>query len=792
MTASVPMQIGSLFSGAGGLDLAAEMVFGGRVVWQAEIDPAAAKVLAHRFPGIPNLGDITKVDWSTVDQVDVLCGGFPCFPAGTLIDAGEDGLRPIETLRVGDMVLTHERRRRAVTSVMRRQADDVLVLKAMGAPEFQATAEHPFYVRRKDVAGLWGAPQWVEAGQLVKGDMLAMPIDEAGTQPVLGEALAYVVGRWLGDGWIVDHKRTSKTPQGHRGSRVTSRVHKAIICAAPSEAPELAAAITAAGLHATTAPERTVVKFHISSQDLVKKLRDFGRGAAGKRLPGWVFTAPQEERAALLLGWLHADGYRQSTGSWKATTVSGELAHGMARLARDVHGVATSVHYADQGPTSVIEGRTVNVRPQYQVVIPTRNKASFVEGGFAWVPLRSVREGEPCEVFNVSVDEDESYTAWGYTVHNCQDVSTAGRRAGLHDGTRSGLWAMFAGAIEALRPRFVVIENVRGLVSATAHRLGEDDEDAGGVEPGEAVVGGGAGRPVLRAAGAVLGDLADLGYDAQWSTVSAASIGAPHKRERVFIVAVDAHSDYATGHREWSCSEPRQGSEAVADAESVGRAERWPESAWQQGRSDVAVGGSSDAVTELLPTPCASRSGSNQSLSPGAAVRPSLDGITELLPTPSAADGGGGHLTRSGDRSNELLLPGVARAYGTGDLLPTPNASDGTGGGQHPDRREGHSRQLIDYALLNGTAQWSKYAPAIARWEELTRPAPSPTEPNRNGKPRLNAAFPEWMMGWPAGWVTDVPGVSRNDALRIVGNGVCPQQAAYALRWLLSAFRTAS
>ena len=92
MTASVPMQIGSLFSGAGGLDLAAEMVFGGRVVWQAEIDPAAAKVLAHRFPGIPNLGDITEVDWSTVDQVDVLCGGFPCQDVSS---AGRQaGLRP--------------------------------------------------------------------------------------------------------------------------------------------------------------------------------------------------------------------------------------------------------------------------------------------------------------------------------------------------------------------------------------------------------------------------------------------------------------------------------------------------------------------------------------------------------------------------------------------------------------------------------------------------------------------------------------------------------------------------
>ena len=118
--------------------------------------------------------------------------------------------------------------------------------------------------------------------------------------------------------------------------------------------------------------------------------------------------------------------------------------------------------------------------------------------------------------------------------------------------------------------------------------------------------------------------------------------------------------------------------------------------------------------------------------------------------------------------------------------------SDSTGGGRHPDARKGHSSQIIDTALLHGTTAWGKYGPAIARWESLTRPAPSPTEPNSKGNPRLAAAFSEWMMGWPAGWVTAVPGVSRNDALRIVGNGVCPQQAAYALRLLLSAFRTAS
>lgn len=81
---------------------------------------------------------------------------------------------------------------------------------------------------------------------------------------------------------------------------------------------------------------------------------------------------------------------------------------------------------------------------------------------------------------------------------------------------------------------------------------------------------------------------------------------------------------------------------------------------------------------------------------------------------------------------------------------------------------------------------WGKYEPAIRRWQSIVGPAPAPTEPNKNGNPRLSAAFSEWLMGWPQGWVThpDI-GISRNDQLRIAGNGVCPQQAAAALRYLL-------
>ena len=70
------MRVGSLFSGYGGLDMAV----GGDVVWYSEIEPAACKVLAAHHPDVPNLGDIKKVDWSTVAPVDVITGGYPCQP----------------------------------------------------------------------------------------------------------------------------------------------------------------------------------------------------------------------------------------------------------------------------------------------------------------------------------------------------------------------------------------------------------------------------------------------------------------------------------------------------------------------------------------------------------------------------------------------------------------------------------------------------------------------------------------------------------------------------------------
>jgi site-specific DNA-cytosine methylase len=74
----VGLRVGSLCTGYGGLDLAVAAVLDARLAWYAETDRHAAIVLAHRFPGIANLGDIRTITWTDVAPVDVLTAGFPC------------------------------------------------------------------------------------------------------------------------------------------------------------------------------------------------------------------------------------------------------------------------------------------------------------------------------------------------------------------------------------------------------------------------------------------------------------------------------------------------------------------------------------------------------------------------------------------------------------------------------------------------------------------------------------------------------------------------------------------
>lgn len=116
----------------------------------------------------------------------------------------------------------------------------------------------------------------------------------------------------------------------------------------------------------------------------------------------------------------------------------------------------------------------------------------------------------------------------------------------------------------------------------------------------------------------------------------------------------------------------------------------------------------------------------------------------------------------------------------------------GKRGGESMAGSAGVQGAEVPLPRAGGTAgqsfDWGDYADAITRWETVVgRPAPDPVEwTGRDGGAQLSPWFSEWMMGMPAGWIADVPGVNRNEAIKAAGNGVVPQQAAAALRDMLA------
>lgn len=330
----------------------------------------------------------------------------------------------------------------------------------------------------------------------------------------------------------------------------------------------------------------------------------------------------------------------------------------------------------------------------------------------------------------------------------CQDVSSAGRRAGLTADSRSGLWAHMAHAIHELNPRLVIIENVEGLLSAPA---------ASDMEPCAYCVGDGHSGPLLRACGAVLGDLATLGLDAEWGRYGADEVGAPHRRRRIIIRAwpavQNAHLESwdqrrvaAPGQAEsrWARSDAgRRGGASAADA----------------GRLGLEVGGVEPDRHEL---PAVER-GRREPSADTDGVESERRGVAGVL--------GSQATTQLGEGDQRERAGHAAR-----DSREAPADADGFG------RRE----DVLQLRPGQSDLDWGDYGPAVRRWERiLGRRAPWPTDLLG----RLSPVFTEWLMGLPDGWVTCTPGPEsmsdgalRNAMLRALGNGVVRHQAAYALR----------
>ena len=306
----------------------------------------------------------------------------------------------------------------------------------------------------------------------------------------------------------------------------------------------------------------------------------------------------------------------------------------------------------------------------------------------------------------------------------CPDVSTAGARAGLRAGTRTGLWAHMLQAVDTLRPGLVVAENVRGLLSATADSDVESCPWCVGDNPDSH----------MRALGAVLADLDTIGYDAQWVSVRASDVGACHRRERVFITA------HPKGQPWRECvGDPRP-----ARLTTPIRLLPTPRTSDTNGAGGHGKGGLDlrTAVT-LLPTPTTQPdTGNGHARNLGKEVR--------LLPTPRASDGPHGGPNSRGSKG-DLALPAAA-------------CQDFGEYGEAIARHE----QAFGRAAPSPTKPGKKGAPRLAaRFVEWMM------------------CLPDGWVTDPTIWEGMTDTAARNAQLHALGNGVVPPQAVAAVTHLI-------
>lgn len=672
------MTLLSLCSGIGGLEMGLERGLGCETIGQAEKDPYALGVLARHWPDAHRVTDVREIgsEWR---GVDVVCGGFPCFVAGTVI-LTRRGYIPIEDVTLEDDVLTHLGRWRRVIFTMRRDDAPLVCVKAGGVPGVVTTPEHPFYARRLTRAfpRAWADPEWVEAkdtDDTFLGQVL--PPEE----PAPYEAAKWwVIGRYLADGWRVA-----------RRNRLTGRI---VFGIGARKADTFRERLAAAGMHATESAERTAVKFHVFDADLYHFLDAFGRYADGKRLPAVAMGLDKVRAAALLEGYLSGDGhYDEKYARWEANSTSKALALGIALLAQKVYGVVASVTRTATAATQEIEGRVVRQRDYFGVSIPPRNRSAFVEGAYGWKKVRSVESAGTGTVYNISVEEDESYVADGAIVHNCQPHSLAGKRKASEDDR--DLWPEMVRVLRDVRPRFFVGENVPGLLSSE-----------GGAFFGK-----------------VLGDLYDLGYAVEWEHLPAVAVGAPHRRDRVFLVA----------RNDGGVTFP----DSVPLRKPTGK---WPKAGW------IAPDGSAEARERRWSAPRG----------------------TTLWPTPQAHDAKGAPGVGAQDRGGyESSLPAAVRIW------PTPSARDWRSGKAGDETYEGNARPLNE--VVHRSAGATSNGLLNPDWVEWLMGFPTgwthPASPSLRGVEPL-----------PFDPEPDIPRVTiekrnRVHRLRCLGNAVVPQVA---------------
>ncbi len=512
----------STFAGGGG-SLTGYMMAGFRDLLAVEWDDNAVETLRLNWPELDIYhGDIAKL---TVDEVlkrtglkpgelDILDGSPPCFPAGSSV-LTECGKIPIEFCTVGTRVLTHTGQLKGVSHVFSRKYNGQLytIETKYGRKLVTSTPEHPFWARRRaektrDSATrkngtkykVYDKPEWIAAKDLHIGDVICEPhatgnaelnipkvilkqriniegVSGTGqSEMVLLERdcstdwksndMAWILGFYLAEG----HTR-GRNPTLEENGACRREVNFSI---AEKEILPLIERLNNSNFHTTAQKNgRGSARVTISSVDFWALCQTMGKYADGKFVPTAFMCMPVEWQSEFLDGYFSGDGCivaskRINSQKRKATTVSWDIATGIAKMVARVFGLVSSIEVLYPAGRSTIEGRDVEIKEAYSVgyTLPTSNRVrpGFVDEDGAWLPIKSISisDTDDTDVFNLEVEDDNSYTAEGVAVHNCQGFSSAGKR--VMDDPRNQLFREYVRLLRGLMPKVFVMENVSGMV----------------------------------------------------------------------------------------------------------------------------------------------------------------------------------------------------------------------------------------------------------------------------------------------------------------------------------------
>jgi site-specific DNA-cytosine methylase/intein/homing endonuclease len=538
-----------LYCGMGGLSLGFALALKGAEIAGLDIDGDAADTYnlnLERFGAGAYVQDVLR--WEPAGAYDIVIGGPPCFPPDTPVVVNDAVLVSISELREGERAVTHEGRAMSVTEVFRRPYKGKLVSLRVALLKIpiRVTPNHPFLAYRPKpcyagdpkpctpacLGGLSriskvarggkvyeyirsckrreGEIGWVEAGNLRPSrDFVALKIPQMEPPPDVPEdpELWYLFGLYVADGSAHVHVR-------RRGHRVSKRDYVVFYLGRHEHdlIERVKAIAVRKGWKCNINCDRSVARVYIWSTDLHHLVLGlFGKHADKKRVPLWVFGLPRECRASFLQGIRDGDGDRENF----VTTVNPVIAFVAWLLALSL-GMPASLSRVAMKPKTSIEGRTANQSPYLYKVREVKRKDHIKAGrffsseGYVWLGvIRAEWEDYEGEVFNLEVEKDHSYLAWGVVVHNCQPFSTANVRNPGEAHPLFPTFPRFFDVVLALRPKLFLLENVKGL----ATRRHRDHLE----------------RQLARVAG---------DYVVEWRVLDAADYGVPQRRERLIVVGV--------------------------------------------------------------------------------------------------------------------------------------------------------------------------------------------------------------------------------------------------------------